>query len=51
MESVHHLLNESWPRLEGVGFSPSLVVSLWEGRHRNGFWSGPFSVSLSDYHK
>ena len=36
MEGVHHLSNESWPRLEGVA-SPSSALSWWK-EALNLFW-------------
>ena len=40
-EGVHHLSNESWPRLEGVA-SPSSALSWWK-EALNLFWCLPFS--------
>ena len=47
--SVHHLLNESWPRLEGV-VSPSSAVSWWEGNTDTGVGARLSSDSYSDWH-
>ena len=44
MEGVHHLSNESWPRLEGVA-SPSSALSWWK-EALNLFWCLLFGWSV-----
>ena len=48
-EGVHHLLNESWPRLEGV-ISPFFSGELVGRRHQIGFGACLSFVGKSDQH-